>query len=90
MTHPWDPFDPAHLGHLDPAVDAAIRVQWDYRREVVVGNDMCTLFDTTWSYFLYPWRTALRWQLVRSPGDSLYLQEAEVPEMVRLAVMVTE
>lgn len=86
----YDPSDPFGQDDTITSADKPIRIQWDYRQQIVVGDDMCTLFDTTWSYYLRPWRTALRWQLVRSPGDALYLHEEDVPEMVRLAVMVSQ
>jgi len=66
------------------------KILWDYEKEMVVDSGMCTLFDTSWTY-CYDGITVTGWWVLRYPHASPhYLLEAEVPEMVRLAVMVSE
>jgi hypothetical protein len=86
MTLPWD--DPFNVPDQAPAVP--VKILWDYSTGQVIdgGEVSCGLFDTHWTYTYYPWRTSLQWALTRCPGECLYKQEAEVPEMVRLAVMI--
>lgn len=67
-----------------------IRILWDYEKEMVVDSGICTLFDTSWTY-CYDGITVTGWWVLRYPHASPhYLLEAEVPEMVRLAVLVSE
>lgn len=81
---PWD--DPFN----DPPPDRVVKILWDYSTELVVGEGhVPTLFDTFWTYTYRP-SLQLAWTLCRVPGETLYMQEAAVPEMVRLAAMVTE
>lgn len=84
MTAPWkDPF-----GNPFPG-PKSVQILWDYTTEIVVGEGHePTLFDTLWTYTYRPGNPALPWVLSRFPGDVFYKQEEEVPELVRLAVMV--
>lgn len=68
-----------------------VKILWDYTIQQVVdgGNVSCSLFDTHWTY-TYRDGSKLPWVLSRYPGEVLYVQEHEVPELVRLAVMVIE
>lgn len=72
---------------LSPPPD--VKILWDYTTQQVVdgGNVSCGLFDTHWTY-TYRADSRLPWVLTRCPGEVLYLQEREVPELVRMAVMV--
>lgn len=81
MTSLWDdPFNP------QPTVEP-IKVLWDYEAQAVVGDGMSSFFDTHWTY-IYTHGSRLPWHLSRCPGDLMYVPEGQVPEMVRLAVMV--
>lgn len=82
MTSPWD--DPFNADEQDMT---PVKILWDYEAQLVVGEGVPTFFDTHWTYMHYP-RSRLPWRLIRYPGDVLYLKEADVPELVRLAVMV--
>lgn len=77
---PWDdPFESTE----------AIVILWDYENQVIVGEGLSNLFDTCWTYY-HTAGAVLPWRLSRFPGDSLFLREEVVPDMVRLAVMVME
>lgn len=79
---PWNknPFAPDEF--------TAVTVKWDYINEVIVGNGRSNLFDTCSTYF-YDRGSLLPWHVSRFPSEMLYVQEHQVPEMVRLAVMVS-
>jgi hypothetical protein len=65
------------------------KILWDYvTQQVVDGGDVsCSLFDTHWTYTYYHGQS-LSWVLERFHGDGMFLQEPDVPELVRMAVMV--
>lgn len=74
-----------------PAKDpAAVKILWDYMaQQVVDGGDVsCSLFDTFYVYS-YVDGAPLSWGIERSPGDFMYLMEQQVPELVRIAVLVS-
>ena len=75
----------------NPLKEEVVKVLWDYEAQKVVdvGDVSCGLFDTHWTYS-YTAGSRLAWAISRCPGEHIYLQEADVPEMVRLAVMVIE
>lgn len=66
-----------------------VKILWDYTTQQVVdgGNVSCGLFDTHWTYTYRP-GSKLPWVLCRFPGDVFYKDEDQVPELVRMAVMV--
>lgn len=68
-----------------------VKVLWDYQTQTVVdaGNVSCGLFDTHW---IYKYRAGhkLPWVLSRYPGEVIFQLDHEVPDLVRLAVMVIE
>lgn len=82
---PWDASDPFTKGSPVPEV----KILWDYEAQVVIdaGNVSCGLFDTLWT-FTYRHGSKLPWVLSRFPGDVFYRHEDEVPELVRLALLV--
>lgn len=65
-----------------------IKVRWSYTTETIVDDGVPTLFDTTWTYIYRGWRSQLQWGLSRYPGDEMVVHEDNVPEIVKLAVMV--
>lgn len=66
-----------------------VRILWDYEKGIVIDAGMCTLFDTCWTY-VYDGITVTGWWVLKFPNATpQYLLEAEVPEMVRLAVLVS-
>ena len=67
-----------------------VRVRWDYVALQVVDDTMCGIFDTTWTY-CHDGITVTGWWVLKDPWSGpQYLLEAEVPEMVRFAVLVVE
>lgn len=80
----FDPFDGSDAIHTSKPV----QILWDYEKQIVVDTGLCTMFDTCWTY-VYDGITITGWWVLKDPwSDRKYLLEAEVPEMVRLAVMV--
>lgn len=81
MSAQWhDPFS-------DPP--EPVKVLWDYQTQTVVdaGAVSNSLFDTHWVY-KYRAGHKLPWVLSRYPGEVIFQLDHEVPDLVRLAVMV--
>jgi hypothetical protein len=66
-----------------------VMVLWDYTTQMVVdaGDVSNSLFDTHWVY-KYRHGHRLPWVLSRYPGEVIFYLDHEVPELVRMAVMV--
>lgn len=80
-TNPFPPDGPG---------TAIVSVTWDYVNEVVADKNHFSLFSTTWEYSYNPaYAQRLRWSVSRCPGDAMHISPNDVPEMVRLAVMVS-
>lgn len=77
------------LGDLFGEPAKGVKILWDYQAQQVIdaGDVRVSLFDTHWTY-TYRHGSKLPWVLSRFPGDVFYKQEDEVPELVRLAVLV--
>lgn len=67
-----------------------VHVLWNYLTETVVDAGVHVtvgLFDTHRKY-TYRHHPQLPWELSCYPGHSMYVQEADVPELVRMAALV--
>jgi hypothetical protein len=80
---PWG--NPYPISKFEP-----VSITWDYVNEVVVEKNHFSLFSTTWEFLYSPQDpfAISEWKVCRCPGDESWVHESDVPEMVRMALLV--